>query len=87
MTMGYYRKDGSLNDDFYVDESGQRWFCTGDVGEVHSDCCLQIVGMWPYRGSRMCWTPQHSVRQSLADLHIASKLVMGGGSTFNTEYG
>lgn len=45
--MGYYRKDGSINDDFFVDENGQRWFCTGDVGEFHSDGCLQIVGRWP----------------------------------------
>ncbi|KAG5263450.1 hypothetical protein AALO_G00264970 [Alosa alosa] len=43
VTLGYYRKDGSINDDFFVDENGQRWFCTGDVGEIHSDGCLQIV--------------------------------------------
>ncbi|XP_067084864.1 long-chain-fatty-acid--CoA ligase 4b isoform X1 [Osmerus mordax] len=42
ITMGYYKSD-HLNEDFVVDESGQRWFCTGDVGEIHADGCLQIV--------------------------------------------
>nr|XP_019967820.1 PREDICTED: long-chain-fatty-acid--CoA ligase 4-like [Paralichthys olivaceus]XP_019967893.1 PREDICTED: long-chain-fatty-acid--CoA ligase 4-like [Paralichthys olivaceus] len=42
VTMGYYRNE-SNNQDFFVDENGQRWFCTGDVGEVYPDGCLQIV--------------------------------------------
>ncbi|XP_062844329.1 long-chain-fatty-acid--CoA ligase 4b isoform X2 [Trichomycterus rosablanca] len=44
VAMGYY-KDGGEGEsgEFWVDESGQRWFCTGDVGEVHPDGCLQIV--------------------------------------------
>ncbi|XP_037315651.1 long-chain-fatty-acid--CoA ligase 4 [Pungitius pungitius] len=42
VTMGYYRQE-SDNEDFFVDEKGQRWFCTGDVGEVYADGCLQIV--------------------------------------------
>ncbi|XP_060935077.1 long-chain-fatty-acid--CoA ligase 4 [Limanda limanda] len=42
VTMGYYRNE-SKNQDFFVDEKGQRWFCTGDVGEVYPDGCLQIV--------------------------------------------
>uniref|UniRef100_A0AAQ4REH9 long-chain-fatty-acid--CoA ligase n=1 Tax=Gasterosteus aculeatus aculeatus TaxID=481459 RepID=A0AAQ4REH9_GASAC len=42
VTMGYYRQE-SHNEDFFVDEKGQRWFCTGDVGEVYADGCLQIV--------------------------------------------
>ncbi|KAF3848116.1 hypothetical protein F7725_021144 [Dissostichus mawsoni] len=42
VTMGYY-KNGSKNDDFFVDESGQRWFCTGDIGEFHKDGCLKII--------------------------------------------
>lgn len=45
VTMGYYRSESCNNDDFYVDQNGQRWFCTGDVGEMHPDGCLQIVGM------------------------------------------
>ncbi|XP_027137407.1 long-chain-fatty-acid--CoA ligase 4 [Larimichthys crocea] len=42
VTMGYYRNE-SNNQDFFVDEKGQRWFCTGDVGEIYPDGCLQIV--------------------------------------------
>uniref|UniRef100_A0A3Q2DG37 long-chain-fatty-acid--CoA ligase n=1 Tax=Cyprinodon variegatus TaxID=28743 RepID=A0A3Q2DG37_CYPVA len=42
VTMGYFRQDGN-NQDFFVDEKGQRWFCTGDIGEVYPDGCLQIV--------------------------------------------
>ncbi|XP_054453376.1 long-chain-fatty-acid--CoA ligase 4 [Anoplopoma fimbria] len=42
VTMGYYRQEGH-DQDFFVDEKDQRWFCTGDVGEVYPDGCLQIV--------------------------------------------
>lgn len=42
VTMGYYRTDGN-DQDFFVDDNGQRWFCTGDVGEIYPDGCLQIV--------------------------------------------
>ncbi|XP_075999524.1 long-chain-fatty-acid--CoA ligase 4 [Genypterus blacodes] len=42
VTMGYYRSENAEKD-FFVDESGQRWFCTGDVGEICPDGCLQIV--------------------------------------------
>lgn len=45
VTMGYYRNE-SNNQDFFVDEKGQRWFCTGDVGEIYPDGCLQIVGVY-----------------------------------------
>ncbi|XP_053341832.1 long-chain-fatty-acid--CoA ligase 4b [Clarias gariepinus] len=44
VAMGYYGNNGeSENGEFWVDKAGQRWFCTGDVGEVHPDGCLQIV--------------------------------------------
>uniref|UniRef100_A0A668A4B3 long-chain-fatty-acid--CoA ligase n=1 Tax=Myripristis murdjan TaxID=586833 RepID=A0A668A4B3_9TELE len=42
VTMGYYKSE-SNDQDFFVDDKGQRWFCTGDVGEIHPDGCLQIV--------------------------------------------
>ncbi|KAM9376854.1 long-chain-fatty-acid--CoA ligase 4 [Pholidichthys leucotaenia] len=42
VTMGYYKNE-SHDQDFFVDEKGQRWFCTGDVGEIYPDGCLQIV--------------------------------------------
>lgn len=44
VAMGYYESESETeNGEFWVDESGQHWFCTGDVGEVHPDGCLQIV--------------------------------------------
>uniref|UniRef100_A0A3Q3DIM8 long-chain-fatty-acid--CoA ligase n=1 Tax=Hippocampus comes TaxID=109280 RepID=A0A3Q3DIM8_HIPCM len=42
VTMGYYKNRGDQSD-FFVDESGQRWFCTGDIGEFHEDGCLKII--------------------------------------------
>lgn len=42
--MGYYKNKDSVCNDFFVDERGQRWFCTGDIGEFHSDGCLKIIG-------------------------------------------
>lgn len=44
VTMGYYNNEID-NQDYLVDQAGQRWFCTGDVGEIHPDGCLQIVGV------------------------------------------
>lgn len=42
VSMGYFKNEEKTSD-FYVDENGQRWFCTGDIGEFHPDGCLQIV--------------------------------------------
>nr|XP_057936591.1 long-chain-fatty-acid--CoA ligase 3a isoform X2 [Doryrhamphus excisus] len=42
VTMGYY-KNHLENKNFMVDENGQRWFCTGDIGETHPDGCLKII--------------------------------------------
>lgn len=47
VTIGYYNNE-STNLDFFKDETGQRWFCTGDVGEIYPDGCLQIVGVYVY---------------------------------------
>ena len=44
VTMGYYKNEARNREDFFVDEHGQRWFCTGDIGEVHTDGCLKIIG-------------------------------------------
>lgn len=43
VTMGYYKNDPKKQKDFIVDENGQRWFCTGDIGEFHDDGCLKII--------------------------------------------
>ncbi|XP_076000542.1 long-chain-fatty-acid--CoA ligase 3a isoform X2 [Genypterus blacodes] len=43
VTMGYYKNKSKKQEDFFVDEKGQRWFCTGDIGEVHKDGCLKII--------------------------------------------
>lgn len=51
VTMGYFKYE-SKDEDFFVDENGQRWFCTGDVGEVHPDGCLQIVGGCHHKNER-----------------------------------
>lgn len=42
--MGYYKSKDKVSNDFFVDERGQRWFCTGDIGEFHADGCLKIIG-------------------------------------------
>ncbi|XP_041732723.1 long-chain-fatty-acid--CoA ligase 3-like isoform X2 [Coregonus clupeaformis] len=42
VTMGYYKNEAK-NQDFFVDDNGQRWFCTGDIGEIHPDGCLKII--------------------------------------------
>lgn len=57
VTMGYYRTEGCNNDDFFVDQNGQRWFCTGDIGEMHADGCLQIVGMSRYQACHISQVP------------------------------
>lgn len=44
VTMGYYKNEVKNRDDFFVDKNGQRWFCTGDIGEFHPDGCLKIIG-------------------------------------------
>uniref|UniRef100_A0A3B4ZCR3 long-chain-fatty-acid--CoA ligase n=1 Tax=Seriola lalandi dorsalis TaxID=1841481 RepID=A0A3B4ZCR3_SERLL len=43
VTMGYYKIEAKNQEDFFVDENGQRWFCTGDIGEFHEDGCLKII--------------------------------------------
>uniref|UniRef100_A0A673A304 long-chain-fatty-acid--CoA ligase n=1 Tax=Sphaeramia orbicularis TaxID=375764 RepID=A0A673A304_9TELE len=43
VTMGYYKNDPKKQEDFFVDENNQRWFCTGDIGEFHEDGCLKII--------------------------------------------
>ncbi|OXB83073.1 UNVERIFIED_CONTAM: hypothetical protein H355_016637, partial [Colinus virginianus] len=43
VTLGYYKNEGQTRKDFTVDENGQRWLHTGDIGEFHQDGCLKII--------------------------------------------
>ncbi|XP_006012761.1 long-chain-fatty-acid--CoA ligase 3a [Latimeria chalumnae] len=43
VTMGYFMNAEKTKEDFLVDLDGQRWFCTGDIGEFHPDGCLKII--------------------------------------------
>lgn len=43
VTMGYYKNEERTKKDFTVDENGQRWLHTGDIGEFHADGCLKII--------------------------------------------
>uniref|UniRef100_A0ABI7ZP44 long-chain-fatty-acid--CoA ligase n=1 Tax=Felis catus TaxID=9685 RepID=A0ABI7ZP44_FELCA len=43
VTMGYYKNEAKTKADFFEDENGQRWLCTGDVGEFDPDGCLKII--------------------------------------------
>lgn len=59
VTLGYYNNEGS-NQDYLEDEAGQRWFCTGDVGEIHPDGCLQIIGAYKLFKGAFHSTDAHS---------------------------
>lgn len=43
VSKGYYKLPGKTDEEFF-DEHGRRWFRTGDVGEVHPDGGLKIIG-------------------------------------------
>lgn len=43
VTRGYYKLQQKTDEDFF-DEDGRRWFKTGDIGEIHPDGVLKIIG-------------------------------------------
>jgi long-chain acyl-CoA synthetase len=43
VTMGYFKNEAKTNEDYMV-MNGQRWFCSGDIGEFHGDGSLKIIG-------------------------------------------
>jgi long-chain acyl-CoA synthetase len=43
VAVGYYKRP-ELNDESFFNENGKRWFRTGDIGEVHEDGAVKIVG-------------------------------------------
>lgn len=43
VSQGYYKLPGKTEEEFF-EEDGKRWFKTGDIGEIHSDGVLKIIG-------------------------------------------
>lgn len=43
ISPGYYKMPEKNWEDFFV-EDGVRWFKTGDIGEMHEDGVLKIIG-------------------------------------------
>ena len=44
ITQGYFKKPEKTAEDFYVDDNGQRWFKTGDIGQVDDDGAIRVIG-------------------------------------------
>ncbi|RWS22976.1 Long-chain-fatty-acid--CoA ligase 3-like protein [Leptotrombidium deliense] len=42
VAAGYY-KNNELTNEYFKDEDGERWFLTGDIGEIHTDGCLKVI--------------------------------------------
>ncbi|KAL9664907.1 hypothetical protein QQ045_020316 [Rhodiola kirilowii] len=43
VTVGYFKNDEKTKEAYKVDERGMRWFYSGDIGQFHSDGCLEII--------------------------------------------
>ncbi|MCO5553359.1 hypothetical protein L7F22_006880 [Adiantum nelumboides] len=43
VTLGYFKNEAKTEEVYKVDETGMRWFYTGDVGQFHPDGCLEII--------------------------------------------
>lgn len=43
VSLGYWKQEEKTAESFKVDDNGQRWFYTGDIGEVESDGVLKII--------------------------------------------
>ncbi|XP_042979176.1 long chain acyl-CoA synthetase 9, chloroplastic [Carya illinoinensis] len=43
VTVGYFKNEEKTKELYKVDERGMRWFYTGDIGQFHSDGCLEII--------------------------------------------
>lgn len=50
---GYYKLPGKTAEDFFDDSEGRRWFKTGDVGEIHPDGVLKIIGEFDGNSKRL----------------------------------
>ena len=45
VSAGYYKLPDKTKEDFFQ-EDGKQWFRTGDIGEIHEDGCIKIIGMF-----------------------------------------
>ncbi|CAH8436429.1 unnamed protein product [Schistosoma intercalatum] len=43
VSRGYYKQPELTARDFITDQDGTRWFCTGDIGLMHTDGSLSII--------------------------------------------
>ncbi len=43
VALGYFKSPEKTAEEFY-EEDGRRWFRTGDIGEVHPDGVLKLIG-------------------------------------------
>lgn len=43
VTPGYFKNQAKTDEVYKVDETGMRWFYTGDIGQFHPDGCLEII--------------------------------------------
>jgi len=43
VALGYYKLPDKTKQDFFTDDTGRRWFRTGDIGEMAPDGTLKIV--------------------------------------------
>lgn len=47
ISVGYYKMPEKTQEDFF-EENNKRWFRTGDIGEIHRDGVLKIIGMFVF---------------------------------------
>lgn len=40
---GYYKNPEKSKEEF-IEAEGRRWFRSGDIGELHHDGCIKIIG-------------------------------------------
>lgn len=43
VSKGYYKLPDKTAEEFF-EEDGKQWFKTGDIGEIHPDGVLKIIG-------------------------------------------
>uniref|UniRef100_UPI00358FAF28 long-chain-fatty-acid--CoA ligase 4-like n=2 Tax=Myxine glutinosa TaxID=7769 RepID=UPI00358FAF28 len=43
VALGYFNNDALTDASFFLDAHGQRWFCTGDIGEMLPTGCLKLI--------------------------------------------